>query len=464
MRMRTIKRFLSVLVVVAITVIMLVPLTEIVREVDITAFTTFDSFFKKDREYDVLFLGSSHPQSGIFPMELWRDYGIASYNCAVGNGNPPNAYWTMMNMLDYAQPKLIVLECLRLGAIDKVSEPASAHTWMDSTPLSKTKLQTIDDLFSAYDPLPESDITFPEYEHKEAFVWDFVANHYRWSKLKELNFTRNFPDQKGAMLCTDVVWPTVTSYPQVPEGETLGTETTATKYARMIIEECQARGIEVMLLFLPFVASEGEQREANTAAALAEEYGLHYLNFLKNDPTELGVDYTDGWNHLNASGARKATDGIGQFIMDHYDIPDRRGDPAYAAWFDDYNEYTQFKLDTINNAVNFRTFLMLLYDKNFSSCVFLSEKDFWHNGSIYEKLLNNIHVDSARLLPGGPTLAVIDNARGEVSYLAPGMSVNSSFGEVSLVETEGTYGININGGGGIIPGQRLRLRRSGYQQ
>ena len=42
-------------------------------------------------------------------------------------------------------------------------------------------------------------------------------------------------------------------------------------------------------------------------------------------------------------------------------------------------------------------------------------------------------------------MAVIDNVTGEVSYLAPGQSVSASFGQVTLVETDGVYSVSING-------------------
>ena len=38
----------------------------------------YDPFFKNKTDYDVFFMGSSHVLNGIFPMQLWNDYGITS--------------------------------------------------------------------------------------------------------------------------------------------------------------------------------------------------------------------------------------------------------------------------------------------------------------------------------------------------------------------------------------------------
>ena len=69
----------------------------------------FEPFWDRPQELDVLFLGDSHMVNGVFPMELWRDYGLTGYNLSCYGNTLPVTYWIMMNALDYAQPKLIVL-------------------------------------------------------------------------------------------------------------------------------------------------------------------------------------------------------------------------------------------------------------------------------------------------------------------------------------------------------------------
>ncbi len=47
---------------------------------------SYSEFLASDTEYDVLFFGSSHVYSAISPMQLWKDYGITSYNLGCGGG------------------------------------------------------------------------------------------------------------------------------------------------------------------------------------------------------------------------------------------------------------------------------------------------------------------------------------------------------------------------------------------
>ncbi|MGN1368692.1 MAG: hypothetical protein ACI4WX_07485, partial [Aristaeellaceae bacterium] len=50
-------------------------------------------FFERADQLDVLFFGDSHAYSALYPMELWADYGIASYNLSNYNLTIPISYW-----------------------------------------------------------------------------------------------------------------------------------------------------------------------------------------------------------------------------------------------------------------------------------------------------------------------------------------------------------------------------------
>ena len=72
--------------------------------------------------------------------------------------------------------------------------------------------------------------------------------------------------------------------------------------------------------------------------AYAEEYGLDYINFLPlND--EMGIDMqTDTYDaglHLNIYGAEKFSRRLARVLRENYGVPDRRGEKAYDA---DWNQ------------------------------------------------------------------------------------------------------------------------------
>ena len=52
------------------------------RQVKQIFHTFYYDFYQQEQDFDVLFLGTSHVLNAVYPMELWRDYGIVSYNMA----------------------------------------------------------------------------------------------------------------------------------------------------------------------------------------------------------------------------------------------------------------------------------------------------------------------------------------------------------------------------------------------
>ena len=72
-------------------------------------------------KYAVLFFGTSHVNNAVFPMELWKDYGITAYNFG-GHANAiATSYWVMKNALDYTHPKLVVFDCLGMTSNTKTT-------------------------------------------------------------------------------------------------------------------------------------------------------------------------------------------------------------------------------------------------------------------------------------------------------------------------------------------------------
>ena len=116
----------------------------------------FGPFLDDPQQYDVLFFGDSHFVNSLFPMELWKDYGIAGYNLACYGNTMPANYWSMMNALDYADPEVVVVAVNGVQKDLKVTGSSSdLHTALDFYPLSRTKARAIEDLMD--DPYAADD-------------------------------------------------------------------------------------------------------------------------------------------------------------------------------------------------------------------------------------------------------------------------------------------------------------------
>lgn len=354
----------------------------------------YKPFFSQKEDFDVLFFGTSHVINGIFPMELWKDYGIVSYNFG-GHGNQPaTSYWVMRNALDYTEPKLVVIDGLYLGAdVKTYVNISNIHQSFDAFPISRTKISAVLDLLD--DAAMEEHIAAGEVgdaaqRTKMSLLWDFTVYHSRWNELGEADFTSEYSKEKGAESRIAVSVPG--EIPYVPADAKMEGETSGTKYLRRMIEECKERGIQVLLTYLPFPAADVQQMEANRMHDFAAEYDVDYINFLDMDLVNYDTDCYDAGSHLNPSGARKVTDFLGRYIREHYDVSDQREQESYQGWHKDYEEYQAFKEENLKQQDSADVYLMLLADKNYNALIEVRDSDLWKD-HYYASLLENIGVD-----------------------------------------------------------------------
>ena len=321
-------------------------------------------FFDRAAEYDVLFVGDSHSLNGIFPMELWRDYGIAGYNLASIGNTLPVTYWSLINALDYAEPKMVVIGIKDVEKHYKLTGSSSdVHTAFDAYPLSLNKIRAIEDLMN--DPYAMDDAGDLYKDLRWEYYFTLGKYHARWNELTQADIAPSYNRQKGAEMAVNVAVPN--DYDIIDENQCAEEGGWGFDYLRRMIETCQSRGIDVMLMHLPYPSTEEEQMAANAVYWIAEEYGIDYVDFVSIDQVvDYDTDCYDAFSHLNPSGARKVTDYIGRYIADYYDMPDRREDPAYAHWNTDYADYVQYKIGHLKNQSDLDDLLMLLHDDSFS--------------------------------------------------------------------------------------------------
>lgn len=376
----------------------------------------FSEFYEQDM--DVLFIGSSHVLNGIFPMELWNEYGIVSYNMA-GHGNRMAMnYWILKNALDYTTPKLVVLDACMLGADEKIGSLEQLHMSVDHMPYSQTKIDMIHDLVE-------------EEDRRSDFLWKFSTYHNRWNELKERDFVQVPTPEKGAESRINVAVPAevvaLDAGYKVPEEDGLGVE-----YACKIIEECQELGIDILITYLPFPDSTGWQGESNRMAEIAKNYGVDFLDYhTLLGQVNLKTDFYDEDSHMNSSGARKVTSYIGNYIMQNFPIEDQRENEDYSSWHEDYEKYTEFKKENIRKEEELKNYLMLLNDKNFSYGVYFKPWSTIASYPVLVELLKGMGIDYSQI-PNEDYFLLIDNMANERKEMRLFETLETGFGDFSM--------------------------------
>ena len=291
--------------------------------------------FPKDT-FDVVFVGSSLTMYGIQPMQLYDQYGIASYNLCSGNQPMAATYYLAREAIERDHPALLVLDCGRLFADDSKPDAASIHYMSDVMPLfSGNRFRMITDLIP-----------------RENWIEFFFPLHIYHSRWEELTPEDALPTSKESLYGSRI-----TGYRKVskafkdPEYIKDTLNPSSMEALDRLIALCRETGTGLLLLSMPVPAEnvwfdqtgyDKRWSAAQDISVLAEKEGLLHLCYLGREK-ELGIDVErdvcDG-EHLNRWGAEKLTSDLGAYLQEHFTLPDRRGSGgAYTRIEEDVSLY-----------------------------------------------------------------------------------------------------------------------------
>lgn len=291
----------------------------------------YGAFFEEKQDFDVLFLGTSRVLDGVSPMELWRDYGLTSYN--MGNNSEPLGVtrWVLETALEYHMPRVAVIDVFYVAhATDEDWTYSFRHLFYDALPLSRAKIRAVC-------------ATQPE-DGRLEFLMPFSLYHGRWEELlsgREERLVECEPYMMGSeMRMSRMPRDNYAFTDEMTQEELPGHQA-----LREIAALCRARGIEPVFMALPGHASGQEQMDMNSVQRVADELGVPFVNMMRMDIVDNQTDCYDWQGHLNPDGASKATAFLGVWLKAHYDLPDRRGDSAYAHWDDNLARYEAYRAE-----------------------------------------------------------------------------------------------------------------------
>lgn len=336
-------------------------------------------FLADQRDYDVLFFGTSHIINSVLPMQLWKEYGITSYNLGIHGGSVACSYWMMRNAVEQHKPKIAVMETFLTHAQYTSMEIALAHAAFDPFPMNKTKVQGILDLYSK-----NSD------RYELFFPLDVFHNRWKYLNTEKLyrGMGQEAPDsrQKGGELrlaVTPNTNPILVPADQYPEES----DTVALQYLRKFITYCQEEDIIPVVISIPFHDghSEDYQRYSNLAMDMAREMGAATLDLQYTDLIDEDTDWYDNASHLNPLGAKKVTRAVGDYLTENYALETHSDDPD---WAQDYAQYTAWLEETMTSTEDIWEILSLLGVEEFTAKAEIPET--FQMNPLAEKVLTNI--------------------------------------------------------------------------
>ena len=290
----------------------------------------YDAFFAEQQDIDVFFLGTSRVLDGVSPMELWRDFGITSYNLANSSEVLDVTEQVLRLALESHTPKVAVIDVYYVHhSVDERWTYPYRHLFFDEIPLSRAKLEAVH-------------ATLPQSEWLE-FLMPFSLYHGRWEELLSGSVER-MVDCETFMMGSELRIGRTPCEGFVRTQAT--TEETLPGFAALerIVALCRERGVEPVFLMVPAPLDELEQTWVNSVAPLAERLGVPFVNLLDEDTgVDFGTDCYDVVGHLNPDGASKTTAWLGHWLTAHFPLADHRSDTAYGHWHARLLQYEAFR-------------------------------------------------------------------------------------------------------------------------
>jgi hypothetical protein len=273
----------------------------------------------ENNSLDVINIGSSHVHSSINTIQLYQDYGIASYNLSAGSQPVWYSWYYLREAMKTQNPKVIVLDVYTLINPNDDDFIEKAQLNLLTMKPSLNKLEAL--CTSGTDQVIRLFLGFPK-------------NHIRYRELNAEAYDDKVCLNLMGYAYSSEVEPLDTAE-VVDVGAVTGTLPITEKselYLRKILELCHEKDIGIVLVNAPWPhISVEDAKKYNYIGEIAKEYGVDFLNGCTLEE-ELGIDYTTDnggdYGHLNYTGSQKWTSCLGAYLSGNYDLPDRRKEPG----------------------------------------------------------------------------------------------------------------------------------------
>lgn len=384
---------------------------------------------------DVVLMGSSQTIMGLSPMELYEDYGIASYSFGTEEQPIYATYYWLKEITRHHSPKVVVVDVNEL--IHSCNEAAYRKAF-DYMQWSKVKWEAIQTHCEKNEALSLL-----------SYVLPFTNYHSRWDELEKQDFTYLTSDKTdpyfGFVLSSGTCEVDYTGITAKSDARMDPADPEAYEYLLKIAELCEAENME--LLFVKTPRAGWSQEKQNLIRYVAAETTTPFLDFNeKSVMKEMAFDYKanarDG-SHLNIYGAEKVGDYLGKYLTEHYTLPDRRSDANYTLWEEMLPVYqTQAQEAKLVNTMFFEDWLKGLMPQH---TIFLAVSDGYLLRSFSDDIwttLSELGFNVNPLKSGADYVAVVENGATLAEHAGLGITnfngvlSDQTFYEMSVTNPE----------------------------
>ena len=305
-----------------------------------------DAYDLPNNTVEVVAFGPSTLRRGVSPAYLYETDGLAVYN-SCSDSQPPIAARYLLNDLLKTQKGTLKVVLLDAATLVKNTEffdtSVGAERVLACMKPSLNKLQYMINMAEDYE-----DFAFEEH------LVPVLRYHSRWAELDEEDFTGMQSGDAMKLLCGQPLYPAmflsnisrgsggaysldekvITADVREASEEELEALWNAkcVHHIDQIVQTCKENGINVLLVTTP--RNSWTDTLHDSVSLYADKHGLNYLDMSDSavwQATGLSFD-TDFYDskHPNLLGSRKISKYLGDYLKQHYELSDVRGNSAYS--------------------------------------------------------------------------------------------------------------------------------------
>ena len=328
----------------------------------------------EDDLIDVVFVGSSHCYLGMNPAFVWDEYGMAAFDMAISGMDKDSAYHALKELLKTQKPKVVYVDLYSLF-YDRHQVVSNMYRNMLGFNLSKNSY----DLVKKYQPD----------DGWENYILRWPILHTRYRELKRGDFIISDVNVFGRGQNMGFVINSGIRPATCDTDETVELSEDNQQWLEDLYELSKERDFQLGFIVIPFYFEDDEQKMINSVKQFSQERNIDFLDMNRIDiGLDYNIDFVDIY-HCNYFGSKKVTKYVGEYLKEHYDLADHRGDSRYNQWVLDsnYNSHRLYQYELGNASIADGSYYEKLTEGENSLIVFSLNGDYTpYEDDIYSAL------------------------------------------------------------------------------
>lgn len=289
---------------------------------------------------DGVYIGTSGVDRYWISAKAYEEYGMTVYPLGFDAMASWMVPYVIEDVLTNQSPELILIDT-RPFTQESVPEEADARSRRVMDAMSLFSPNRIRAAFKTMEVMHTLDESQPEFDI--SYILPFIKYHSKWSM--DFRFDTNLGSREHKFLgfymndSLTVLVEEQTPVQYDPRG-TAELDPISEKALYELLDYIGEKDLNVLFVDTPQFFEGEEMPRANRVYQILEEHGVDCISFYSGDtPNGFTLDldpkqdfYNSG--HVNYYGAEKFTDALSAHLDAHYDLPDRRSDPAVQSEWD----------------------------------------------------------------------------------------------------------------------------------